>query len=294
MGLGAQLGADKRALCVVAETRLYRGLLCTCTGCADNLLLGCCAGLSVPSVPGVYYNSSVTWTNNSRLLYLAVSMRRRSSTALRALLLCLCGLLCIDAAARGVPPLQVPEGLPPRGGWPVLIDLLTVDYPTGLYTSSAASICGLQGKDSDSIDDAQPPAFCVSSTRAACADVSAGYILCERCINIHLRNLSKANQTAVDCSATQRQLPRVICPKPPQIEPACARMLNMTCPTARYPTTRTCSECVTANVTHSHNKSYSGHSACPRNMTDIILMGYCKVNGPAHGGDLPGNVRSFK
>ena len=54
--------------------------------------------LPVPSVPGEYYNSTVTWRNNSRLLYLAV-----------------------------------PEGKPPPGGWPVLVDLLTVDYPAGLY-----------------------------------------------------------------------------------------------------------------------------------------------------------------
>ena len=222
--------------------------------------------LPVPSVPGVYYNSNVTWRNNSRLLYLAV-----------------------------------PEGSPPAGGWPVLIDLLTVDYPAGLYASSART-CGLQGKSSDAMDDAPPPQRCVDGTRAACAAaIAAGYFMCERCVNAHVRNMSKAfhrhNETGVDCSVSQRLLPGVVCPKAPPIEPVCARLLNSTCPIAQYTTTRTCAECVSTNVTHAHNRSYPLHNKmpCARNMTNLILTGYCKENGPnTHGGDLPGNVRSFK
>jgi hypothetical protein len=222
--------------------------------------------LAVPSVPGEYYNSTVTWRNNSRLLYLAV-----------------------------------PEGKPPPGGWPVLVDLLTVDYPAGLY-SGASSDCGLQGKPSESMDDAPPPQFCLDSMRTACAEsIAAGYLLCARCANIHARNMSKAfhlhNETGIDCSTSQRQTISAVCPKPPPIDTACSELLNASCPTADYPTTRTCAECVSANVTHSHNKSYPEHNPmpCARNMTSIILTDYCKENGPEpHDNDLPGNVRSFR
>ena len=63
-------------------------------------------------------NQSISWVNNSRLLSLAV-----------------------------------PEGSPPPGGWPVLMDLLVVDYPSrlsgvehrGVDKATAQQICGLDG-----------------------------------------------------------------------------------------------------------------------------------------------------
>ena len=83
-------------------------------------------------------NETVTWANNSRLLTLAV-----------------------------------PEGTPPPGGWPVLMDLLVVDYPTrlpsdrGLDKETAKQICGLDGgtfPTSDGSNTDADPVCCSSQS----------------------------------------------------------------------------------------------------------------------------------
>jgi hypothetical protein len=104
-------------------------------------------------------NESVTWANNSRLLTLAV-----------------------------------PEGTPPPGGWPVLMDLLVVDYPTrspsdrGVDKDTAQQICGLDGstfadKDQNG-EDGQRRSQCVAAAHTACgAALSGDYATCVGCMH---------------------------------------------------------------------------------------------------------------
>lgn len=102
-------------------------------------------------------NETVTWANNSRLLTLAV-----------------------------------PEGTPPPGGWPVLMDLLVVDYPTrlpsdrGVDKETAKQICGLDGgtfADPAATSPSRAKARCGAAAKMLCGKaLSGGYNTCIGCM----------------------------------------------------------------------------------------------------------------
>lgn len=101
-------------------------------------------------------NETVTWANNSRLLTLAV-----------------------------------PDGTPPPGGWPVLMDLLVVDYPTrvpsdrGLDKDTAQRICGLDGNTfvDPATDQKSSRSQCVAAAKEFCGAALLGnYSTCVGCM----------------------------------------------------------------------------------------------------------------
>ena len=249
------------------------------------------ACLHVPDTHGQLYNNSVVWRNNSRLLFLAV-----------------------------------PEGEPPAGGWPVLVDLLTVNYPPGRYSGSTQH-CGLDGRDSPTVDHPPTPAACAGLVRAACSATAAlGWGPCHKCVERVSTNVSRGLGPApvpLAChgSTNATEMVAAICPPPPPLSGQCAQLLRHSCPYSAFNASSTdpsrqgffeCRNCVyraARNVTAANRaaktsclfwenttrKAHQAHAPLPSQEASD----YCRPIQPKAGGrgqhnDLPGNVRSFK
>jgi hypothetical protein len=162
----------------------------------------------------VEINESIAWVNNSRLLTLAV-----------------------------------PAGTPPKGGWPVLIDLLIQDYPTrtpgfkGLDFASTRT-CGLDG---DNLPDPaaahtspQATPACLSALADLCGAVQNNFTGCLECTMYSRSN--KAALRAAGCPPGG-QMNRIIfgkcgagksnchgwCPTVPPISQECNRSIDLVC-----------------------------------------------------------------
>ena len=101
--------------------------------------------LALPNVTGDWYNETITWTNNSRMLSIAV-----------------------------------PKGAPPPGGWPVMIDLLVIDYPS-LY---GQPMCGLDGNSNPATRDYPASKKCQALGKQLCGDkLNATHFQCTGCFS---------------------------------------------------------------------------------------------------------------
>lgn len=235
----------------------------------------------------VEINESIAWVNNSRLLTLAV-----------------------------------PAGMPPKGGWPVLIDLLIQDYPTrtpgfkGLDFASTRT-CGLDG------DNLPDPAAAHTSPRATptclsvltdlCGAVQNNFTGCLECALYSRGN--KAALRAAGCPPGG-QMNRIIlgkcgagqtnchgwCPAVPPISQECNRSIDSVCGWTRK-LARTdyrsyevnCSHCVAEHFRpYLPNISRTGCPIAPTWNTSgpasvQLQRGYCSV--PYGGGGRGGAGR---
>ena len=253
----------------------------------ENILEEC---LSVPDTRGQLYNSSVVWRNNSRLLFLAV-----------------------------------PEGEPPAGGWPVLVDLLTVNYPPGLYSGSKRH-CGLDGRENPSVDHPPTPGVCAGLVRAACgAKAELGWRQCRTCVQQVSKNLSRGvgpTPPPPICKGITNttEMEAAICPAPPPLSGQCAELLRHSCPYGAFnassanpsrPGFFECRACVFRVVRNATAANRAAKTSCvfwenttaPAHHAHAPLPSqeasdYCSPiqpkSGPGQHNDLPGNVRSFK
>ena len=166
-------------------------------------------------------NQSISWVNNSRLLSLAV-----------------------------------PEGSPPPGGWPVLMDLLVVDYPSrlsgvehrGVDKATAQQICGLDGALGPTAaggkghkNQAAKREKCAAAIRAQCGHaLNSSFVDCVRC---GYYNATHRNATIEGGNCTNGLLHELlftprregsslyggICPAPAPAPPRCNQSMQRVC-----------------------------------------------------------------
>jgi hypothetical protein len=246
--------------------------------------------LHVSDTRGQLDNTSVTWRNNSRSLFLAV-----------------------------------PAGPPPPGGWPVLVDLLTVNYPSGLYApSDQQRRCGLDGRDSAVVDHPPTPPACTAVVRAACgATAGLGWRACFTCVEKVSHNLTRgvgggppALMAVCYDSINSTEMTADICPPPPPLSTGCRHLLQRRCPYASFNASSggetskaACRACVFAVYRNiSRNRSpdarctfWENRSATsnhpyylPTQEANEYCLPFAQGAGRHHHNDLPGNVRSFK
>jgi hypothetical protein len=139
--------------------------------------------LALPNVTGVWYNESVTWTNNSRLLSVAV-----------------------------------PKGTPPPGGWPVMVDLLVIDYPS-LF---GEPLCGLDGRTNSATRNYPPSKACAALATQLCGDkLNTTHAECTYCF--------MKNRTALMAVCEKKETHSLMNKCPVQLPPA---PLKKTCTAA--------------------------------------------------------------
>ena len=187
--------------------------------------------LDVPDSTGNWNNLTIQWANNSRLLYLAV-----------------------------------PDGPAPPTGWPVMVDLLVVDFASVV---AGAKKCGTEGQRHS---ERYPPSLkCVAAVNRTCgASWNQGsYYTCQT--NRHhcfYRNESINPALAAACTNEEISAESLTCPKPPKLSPLCRAALEPLCNWTKHLLSKTwrqnCSQCVAQA-----QQSLSANSTlgCPRNAT---------------------------
>jgi len=237
------------------------------------------ACINVADSDGLYGNRSVRWTNNSRRVYIAE-----------------------------------PAGAPPPGGWPVLMNLLTVDYGDAY----GGGPCGLDGANSPSMTT--PPAACVAHAKAACAAAgksTAQYAVCASCVSKMVRSGQASNATG-PCAQPRGQVSEGwrsdilladVCAAAPPLAASCVASLAPSCGVPRpqnttpsrstYLAHRACRKCVSeatrkANPGRHEKNATTGKNGCPLHWQSAEVNLFCGPEGTNRENNMPGNVRSFK
>eukprot|EP01043_Picozoa_sp_COSAG02_P051826 COSAG02_NODE_5503_length_4277_cov_2.008617_1_plen_304_part_00 len=222
--------------------------------------------LSVPNVTGIWYNESVTWTNNSRLLSVAV-----------------------------------PKGTPPPGGWPVMVDLLVIDYPS-LF---GQPLCGLDGYENPQTHQYPASKACQALGKSLCGDkMHTNHYECASCFS-HNRTelLTVCDKTEI--YVLEKQCP--VEPPPVPLNKSCTKALSSMCNwTFSIPDNspghrlrrHNCSMCVSEAQ---HNLTMGGANGCPHasgaphsstwNESAAaarrqMLMDFCSPEKEEHGGGM--------
>ena len=179
--------------------------------------------LRVPTPSGVWYNESVRWANDSRLLSIAV-----------------------------------PEGPPPPTGWPVMIDLLVIDWPG----PRGQPTCGLDGARNPQTTRFPPSTACAAAANRTCGNATHTFAACRTCYSRNRLALKAA------CQPHEFAALEFECPQPPPLAPSCAAALatrcNYTLAEQDVHWERNCSLCVSH---HQRNLSADAALRCPTNST---------------------------
>ena len=185
--------------------------------------------LSVPNVTGIWYNESITWRNNSRLLSVAV-----------------------------------PKGTPPPGGWPVMVDLLVIDYPS-LF---GQPLCGLDGYENRQTNQYPASKACEALGKRLCGDkLHTDHYECAGCFAKNRAELLTVCEKT-ELNVLQRQCP--VEPPPEPLNKSCTKALTSMCNwTFSIPDNskehrlqrHNCTVCV---LEAQRNLSMGGGSGCPQ------------------------------
>lgn len=229
--------------------------------------------LSVPNVTGMWYNESVTWTNNSRLLSVAV-----------------------------------PKGTPPPGGWPVMVDLLVIDYPSLFGEPS----CGLDGYENPQTRQYPASKACQALGKRLCGDkLHTNHYECTSCFSKNRTELLTVCEK-MEIYVLEKQCP--VEPPPVPLNKSCTKALSSMCNwTFSIPDNspdhrmrrHNCSMCVSEAQ---HNLTMGGANGCPHasgaphsstwNESAAaarrqILMDFCFPDKRKPGGGMGQHVRDF-
>jgi len=148
----------------------------------------------------------------------------------------------------------LPEGTPPLGGWPVLLDLSILDFPT-------VSPCGLDGREPSNVQ--RMPDACVSAARSSMCNATmaaanaTSFDACDECVKRdwrHFNELGCSNESLYDVIGPQRPgNPTPLCPSLPPVSDACAAALEGSCPLAKQYDYSRCVYCV-----ESYERNHTG------------------------------------
>jgi hypothetical protein len=227
--------------------------------------------LKVPSPTGRWYNETVTWYNDSRLLSIAL-----------------------------------PKGPMPAGGWPVMIDLLVIDFPiagspAGTNHPDGKQQCGLDGDQNPVTNRPVLSQACKLSARTHCGNATGGFASCRQC---YARNEKLLRPL---CGSHGVAMLQGECPAVPPLAKSCMAALqplcNYTLELASKFWHRNCSICVAKHQAMLSNASKA--TGCPKPQGDDgasasairlqMEIDFCKSSGhrkPAGGGG--GGGRMFR
>lgn len=188
--------------------------------------------LDVPTVTG---RNGTEWTNNSRGLFIAR-----------------------------------PDGVPPAGGWPVLMTFTIIDFPT-------QKPCGLDGHT----PSAQVPLAetCVAAFGQVCGtQLNQSYYGCRNCTYTHAGFLESHGCTGTSLSQivgpSESGWPKPLCPQLPPLDAVCEEELSQKCPLGQARQYTDCELCVDQALRNASSGVHCGMA--PESTRLLFCAGYVR------------------